>query len=170
MPDLPLRKTKRKALKASIYDYNLWPSEGDSPLSITSRNGLVDDEGFLKLDASLRRRYAKTNEIENYKVPDDRTVSRFTLEEKVWPLVIDQREMVIEVEPTPENIEREAEILEYFVQIHNEFASCQNPVVVEVRSPSESTVGFFIAGEVADDKLPDEEVDTIIARALLIQT
>lgn len=171
---IPAKKVVRKAVRLAIGDYNMWPSEGDAPLVISSRNGAIpDDEGFLRLDASLRRRYAADNATEGYTVPTDRTVSRFTLDDKVWPLVMSQLESVSNLmgsTPTPADIEREAEILEYYIQLYNQFKLCGNPVVVEVRSVAEAAlVGFFIAGEVTDDKVPTE-VDTLYARTLLVQT
>lgn len=158
-----------RALKEAIDDFNYWPSsESDSPLRITARRGVLDDKAILSLDASMRKK--ANSEVAGYKVPSDRVINRVSIIEKLWPIVQNALAelRIIDSEITKAiEIERTVEAAEFLIQVFNQFNSCENPVCIEVSSPSESVyIGFMICGE--GDRTGEKY--TAIASTLLVHT
>lgn len=167
MVALPDVRAVVKALKEAIDDFNSWPSsESDSPLRIAARKGALDDKAILSIDAGLRRK--ANSEVAGYKVPSDRTINRYSFQEKVWPIVqqaFTQLPRTVSIESRIE-LERATEACEFLIQAYNQFAACGNPTYIEVTSPTESTVGMIVGGEA--DRLGESYM--AIASTLLVRT
>jgi len=157
-------------IKNILKDYNYWPSsESDSPLAVKRAKGLLDEKKILSIDASIRRKIARDNGVEGYKipVPEARAIASNGLRETFDPLVGNAIQNVINTQGQPiEAFLMPAESLEFAVQLFDGFKDLGNPRVVEVSLAGEAHVTLLIIGEVGDPAAPE----TIYAVSNLVRT
>ncbi|MEG4455908.1 hypothetical protein [Microcoleus sp. N9_A1] len=157
-----------KLLRSILVDYNYWPSDGDSPLSVSRHRQKVTEKTILSRDAALRRASEKgSNKSVPYK-PPERRIEIQTLDQTFKPLVIDTlvivETIVQESEGDLENLQLPLEKSEFFIQLYGVFNQLENPKVYYVFDIDNVIfnpyIGLYITGESSDGEV-------IIAQTLI---
>lgn len=160
-----------KLLRQILTDYNQWPSDGDSPLTVRRSKTPVTEESILSRDASARRASELGSFTGTYK-PPARTVKKLNLKEVFQPLILRSVELTSEfaVEVSGgilslESLQLPIEKSEFFVQIYSLFnqlaESCVFQVTAEPTPEIDNPyIGLYITGKSADG-------ENIIAQTLV---
>ncbi|MEG3841425.1 hypothetical protein [Microcoleus sp. herbarium14] len=150
-----------KLLRSILVDYNYWPSDGDSPLSISRHKRKLTEETILSRDAAARRASEKDSNNSVLYKPPKRRIEVKTLDETFKPLVIDALAVVQSIAQEIEDGLGELELLqlpieksEFFIQLYSAFNQSTNPKVYYVFDVDgvvpNPYIGLYITGESSD--------------------
>ena len=148
-----------KLLRSILFDYNYWPSDGDSPLSVSRHGRKLTEETILSRDALLRCASEKGSN-KPYK-PPKRQIEIKTLDQIFKPLVmnalVNVKTITQEIEDglaETQNLQLPLEQSEFFIQLYSVFNQLANPKIYYVFDIDNmifnAYIGLYITGESSD--------------------